>query len=159
MSLSHLDEDGDVHMVDISDKDHSVRRARARGEVQFPDDVLRSILEEGAPKGDVMATARLAGIQGAKQTPDWIPLAHPIDLSHARVDLEPQPDRDRVIITAEVKATDATGVEMEALTAVNAAALTLYDMCKSEHKGIEITNIHLLKKEGGTSGTWSVEND
>jgi cyclic pyranopterin phosphate synthase len=159
MSLSHLDDEGHVNMVDITDKERSDRRAKATGTVEFPDGVLSSILEEGAPKGDVLATARVAGIEGAKNTPDWIPLAHPINLSHVRVDLDPDPENDRVTITAEARASDATGVEMEALTAVNAAALTLYDMCKSEHKGIRITDIHLLEKEGGASGTWRSSDD
>lgn len=159
MSLSHLSDDGDVHMVDITDKDHSTRRAHARGLVLFPEGILSTILDDGLPKGDLWATARLAGIEAAKKTPEVIPLAHPISLSHVRVDLSPEPDEDRVVVESTVRATDATGVEMEALTAVNVAALTLYDMCKSEHKGIEINGVRLLEKEGGSSGHWRAKHD
>lgn len=159
MTLSHLTDDGEIHMVDISEKEGSVRTAQAAGTVIFPEGVLGPLLEKGPPKGDVFATARLAGIQAAKQTPQFIPLAHPIQLSHASIRLSPAPADDRIEIESTVKAKDATGVEMEALTAVNAAALTLYDMCKSEHKGIKITGIKLLKKTGGSSGDWSHEAD
>ncbi|MFB6347269.1 MAG: cyclic pyranopterin monophosphate synthase MoaC, partial [bacterium] len=122
-----------------------------------PGDILRTILEEGIPKGDLFAAARTAGIQAAKNTPDTIPLTHPIELSYVGIDLDPDKDDQTIIITCEVKARDATGVEMEALSGVSAAALTLYDMCKSEAKGISIGGIRLLEKEGGKSGDWSSE--
>jgi len=154
MTLSHLNEDGEIHMVDITAKPKSKRRARARAVLQFPDTILRQILEKGVPKGDLFSTARLAGIQGAKRTPELIPLAHPIQITHVSVEFERNQNDDRLLITSEVHARDATGVEMEALTAVNTAALTFYDMCKSEHKGIQISNVRLLRKEGGSSGTW-----
>ncbi len=157
MSLSHLTPDGTVRMVDISDKDKSDRTAVARGRVQFPEGILQSVLAGDVEKGEVFATARVAGIEGAKRTPETIPMAHLVSLTSVRVDLEPRPDEGDVIVTCEARARDATGVEMEALCGVNSAALTLYDMCKGLSKGIRITDVRLLSKSGGTSGDWTAE--
>ena len=157
MSLSHLNQDGEVHMVDICAKDRSCRLARARCSVQFPENILSKIMDEGIEKGDLFAAARMAGIQAAKQTPDIIPLTHPIALDYAGIDLQPQPGENRIKIEATVKASDATGVEMEALNAASAAALTIYDMCKSESKKLNITDLHLVEKKGGKSGHWKSE--
>ncbi len=158
MSLSHFTDEGEVHMVDISGKERSHRRARAAGRVEFPPGVLSNILEGGSPKGDFLAVARVAGIQAAKKTPETIPLAHPFRLTHLKVKLDPIPEDDRIEIICEARADDATGVEMEALSGVSGAALTLYDMCKSEHKGIRVTEVSLLEKEGGTSGDWTADS-
>jgi len=146
-------------MVDITEKDKTDRKARAKCVVKFPSGVLKEILDGGPPKGDLFATARIAGIQGAKNTVDWIPLSHIVQITHVNVELDPQPDHDQIRIESTVRASDATGVEMEALTAVSAAALTLYDMCKSEHKGIVIKETRLLHKEGGKSGTWTLDDN
>lgn len=159
MSLSHLTDDGTVRMVDVTDKDASDRRARAQAVVKFPEGVLDQVLAGESDKGEVFATARVAGIEGAKQTPETIPMAHPIQLTSVQVDLEFDRDRDQVRIVCEARARDATGVEMEALCGANTAALTLYDMCKGLSKGIEIQGVKLLKKTGGKSGDWSVEEE
>ncbi|MGM0380908.1 MAG: cyclic pyranopterin monophosphate synthase, partial [bacterium] len=122
MTLSHLDENGEVHMVDISSKERSQRLARAECSVIFPDGLLKDILEEGTQKGDLFATARLGGIQAAKKTPELIPLTHPIALDHAKIELEASVPGDKITVRARVKASDATGVEMEALNAASTAA-------------------------------------
>ncbi len=157
MSLSHLNENGEVHMVDISTKKCSARMARACCSVIFPAGRLDSIMKKGIKKGDLFAAARIAGIQAAKQTPDIIPLAHPISLDWAEIKLQAVPEENKIEVESVVKASDATGVEMEALNAASAAALTIYDMCKSESKNINITNMHLEEKKGGNSGHWKAE--
>lgn len=157
MTLSHLTEAGEVHMVDITGKEKTRRRAVASGRVIFPEGILDDILHEGPPKGEFLAAARVAGIEAAKTTSQTIPMAHQVQLSFVSIDLTPEPERNHITITCEAKAEYATGVEMEALTGVSTAALTLYDMCKSEHKGIRITDISLLHKEGGKSGEWRAE--
>lgn len=142
-------------MVDVSGKPVTARRARASASVRMRPDVLRTLLGAGGPKGDAFVTARLAGIAAAKRTPDLIPLCHPIPLDRVDVDLEADAEEGRVRITAEVLTTARTGVEMEALTAVSVAALTLYDMTKAMQRDVVIEEVALQNKEGGRSGSWT----
>jgi cyclic pyranopterin phosphate synthase len=151
--LSHLDESGAARMVDVSAKSETERIARAEGFVRMEPATLALIQSGGIPKGDVIAVARVAGIMGAKRTSDLIPMCHPLAITGVAVDLEPEGD-DRVRIVATVKTTGRTGVEMEALTAVSIAALTIYDMCKAVDRGMRIEGIRLLEKRGGKSGEW-----
>jgi cyclic pyranopterin monophosphate synthase len=148
--LSHLDADGNAHMVDVGDKAVTRRRAVARGVIAMKPETTAAILNNGLPKGDVLAVARIAGIQAAKKTSDLIPLCHPLMLTSVSVDLVV---RDGAVeIEATVETTGQTGVEMEALTACSVAALTLYDMCKAIDKTMEIGQIALWEKSGGRSG-------
>ncbi|AJE41120.1 cyclic pyranopterin monophosphate synthase MoaC [Streptomyces nodosus] len=151
--LTHLDDAGAARMVDVSGKDVTARSARARGRVLVSPRVIELLRGAGMPKGDALATARIAGIMGAKRTPDLIPLCHPLALSGVTVDLAVADDA--VEITATVRTTDRTGVEMEALTAVSVAALTLIDMVKAVDKGAVITDVRVEEKTGGASGDWS----
>jgi len=153
-SLSHLDERGHARMVDVSAKDTTAREATARGRVLMEPATLAMIVEGRAPKGDVLATARVAGIMAAKRTHDLIPLCHPLPISGVTVDLTPSDAGDAVLIEATVRVTGQTGVEMEALTAVSVAALTVYDMCKAVERGMRIQDIHLVAKSGGASGDY-----
>jgi len=158
MELSHVDSQGRARMVDVTDKAVTVREAVAAGEVHMRPETL-SLIQEGAmPKGDVLATARIAGIMAAKRTPDLIPLCHPLAITAVTVDLEPDAARSVVNIRSRVRCTGVTGVEMEALTAVAVAALTVYDMCKAVDRGMRIENIRLLRKSGGRSGDIVLEN-
>src|SRR5919199_1057485 len=152
--LTHLDAQGAARMVDVSAKDVTVRTAVASGRVLMSSNLIR-LLRNGAgvPKGDVLAVARIAGIQGAKRTPDLIPLCHPLALHAVNVDLAVADDA--VEITATVRTADRTGVEMEALAAVSVAALTVVDMVKSVDKGAVITDVRVEEKTGGKSGDWS----
>jgi cyclic pyranopterin phosphate synthase len=155
--LSHVDERGAARMVDVAAKDVTHRRAVATAFVRMLPETLAMIVEGRTPKGDVVAVARVAGITAAKKTSDLIPLCHPLPLTHASVDFEPQDDGMRVTAVAE---TDGkSGVEMEALTAAGIAALTLYDMCKAVDRGMVVTDVKLLSKEGGRSGTWTRGKD
>ncbi|KOV62545.1 molybdenum cofactor biosynthesis protein MoaC [Streptomyces sp. NRRL WC-3618] len=151
--LTHIDETGAARMVDVSGKDVTARTARASGRVLVSPRVIELLRGEGVPKGDALATARIAGIMGAKRTPDLIPLCHPLSVSGVRLDLSVADDA--VEILATVKTTDRTGVEMEALTAVSVAALTVIDMVKAVDKGAVITDVRVEEKTGGKSGTWS----
>ena len=155
--LTHFDAKGDAHMVDVSDKDDTSRTATARGSVIMAADTLTLITEGRAKKGDVLAVARLAGIMAAKKTPDIIPLCHPLALSKVSVELTPNPAENSVEIEATVKVTGKTGVEMEALTAVSAAALTVYDMVKAVDKAMRLTEIRLVHKDGGRSGVYQAD--
>ncbi|MGQ9554567.1 MAG: cyclic pyranopterin monophosphate synthase MoaC [Anaerolineae bacterium] len=157
MELTHLDEKGQARMVDVTDKAVTVREAIATGEVVMRPETLALVQAGGLPKGDVLAVARIAGIMAAKRTPELIPLCHPLPITSASVDFAFSIERSAVRIQAWVKCTGVTGVEMEALTAVSVAALTIYDMCKSVDRGISIENIHLLRKSGGRSGVWKVD--
>jgi cyclic pyranopterin phosphate synthase len=150
--LTHLDEAGAARMVDVSAKEVTVRTARATGRVLVASRVVELLRGEGVPKGDALATARIAGIMGAKRTPELIPLCHPLALSGVTLDLELV--HDAVEISATVKTTDRTGVEMEALTAVSVAALALVDMVKAVDKAAVITDIRVEDKTGGKSGDW-----
>lgn len=150
--LSHLDETGAARMVDVGSKPESVRTAIARGEVLMKSQTLALIREGALKKGDVLAIAQTAGIMAAKRTSDLIPLCHPLNLTHIQVDLSLQDDLPGIIIEARVRCTGQTGVEMEALTAVSVAALTIYDMAKAAEKTMRIQNIRLVEKHGGQSG-------
>ncbi|GFE66855.1 cyclic pyranopterin monophosphate synthase MoaC [Litoreibacter roseus] len=151
-NLTHFDSDGHAHMVDVSDKAVTSRVAVAQGVVRMRAETLALISEGRAKKGDVLGVARLAGIMGAKQTAALIPLCHPLPVTKVAVELAPDPDLPGVRIEATVKTTGQTGVEMEALTAVSTAALTIYDMVKAAEKTMEITDIKLVLKDGGKSG-------
>jgi len=151
--FSHLDKQGAARMVDVSAKDVTVRTAVASGRVLVSAEVVALLRGEGVPKGDALAVARIAGIQGAKRTPDLIPLCHPLALHGVEVDLAVADDA--VLISASVRTADRTGVEMEALTAVSIAALTVIDMVKSVSKDAVITDVRLEEKSGGRSGTWT----
>jgi cyclic pyranopterin phosphate synthase len=155
MTLNHFDEDGRAHMVDVGDKPASDRRARAEATVRLGRDLLAAVLDRGITKGDVLGTARLAGIAAVKRTPDLVPLAHPLTLHHVAVDLEPDRDAGTLLVSCQVRAVERTGVEMEALTGAAAAALTVYDMCKAADRGITITDLRVVEKSGGRSGRWS----
>jgi len=152
--LTHFDAKGKSRMVDVSDKEVSQRVAVAAGSVVMAPDTMKLITEGGVKKGDVLSVARLAGIMGAKKTPDLIPLCHPLALNSVEVDLVCDPERNAVDITATCKVTGRTGVEMEALTAIAVAALTIYDMCKAVDRAMRITDIRLVHKSGGKSGTY-----
>ena len=148
--FSHFDDEGRAVMVDVGDKAETARTATAKGAVIMAPETLAMIVDGKAKKGDVLAVARLAGIMAAKRTPELIPLCHPLMLSKVTVDLTPSPP-DRVEIAATVKLTGRTGVEMEALTAVSVAALTVYDMCKPADRAMHITEIRVTHKAGGKS--------
>lgn len=157
--FTHLDSKGQAHMVDVSAKAVTARTARASASVTMQPQTLEMILAGGHAKGDVLATARIAGIQAAKRTPDLIPLCHPLMLSRVTVDLQPDPQLPGIRIEATCKLAGQTGVEMEALTAASVAALTLYDMCKAVDKTMLIGDIRVLQKQGGKSGDWLYEAD
>jgi cyclic pyranopterin phosphate synthase len=152
--LSHLNEKGEANMVDVSAKDVTHRVARAEGFVAMAAETLALIETGTAKKGDVLATARIAGIMAAKQTSDLIPLCHPLPITKATVDFEPSADPPGLHVTAQVKVAGQTGVEMEALTAVSIACLTIYDMLKAVDKRMTFEGIRLVEKSGGRSGHW-----
>lgn len=152
--LSHFDAAGKAHMVDVSDKAPTTRVAVAEGAIVMAPETLALVLAGSAEKGDVLGVARVAGIMAAKKTADLIPLCHPLALSKVAVELTPDPALPGVRIVATVKTTGPTGVEMEALTAVSGAALTLYDMLKAAEKSMHIEGIRLVSKEGGKSGPY-----
>ena len=152
--LTHLDDDGNAVMVDVSDKSETERIATAKGCVIMAKETMDLIVAGQVNKGDVLSVAQLAGIMGAKRTPDLIPLCHPLNLSSVNVDLTCDPNRSAVDITARCKLTGKTGVEMEALTAVSVAALTIYDMCKAVDREMRISDIRLVQKSGGKSGSF-----
>ncbi len=155
MSGSHFDEAGRAHMVDVGAKQVTVREAVARGGIRMSAEALRAVVEGSSKKGDVLGVARIAAIQAAKRTSEWIPLAHPLPLESVSVALERAADGSGIEIEARVRVTAKTGVEMEALVAVSAAALTVYDMCKSIDRSMVIDHIHLVRKTGGKSGDFS----
>lgn len=152
--LTHFDDAGNARMVDVSDKDASERIATAKGSVYMAPATLALIRDRGVKKGDVLTVAQLAGIMGAKRTPDLIPLCHPLALTSVKVELVLDAARNAVDITATCKLVGKTGVEMEALTAVSVAALTVYDMVKAADKSMRIGDIRLVHKSGGKSGTY-----
>ncbi|GAA4721833.1 cyclic pyranopterin monophosphate synthase MoaC [Isoptericola chiayiensis] len=156
--LSHYRDDGAAHMVDVSAKDVTKRRATARGVLRTRADVVDRIASGDLPKGEAIATARIAGIMGAKRTPDLVPLCHPLPISGVEIDVTPADDGSGTVeITATVRTTGRTGVEMEALTAVTVAGLTLYDMIKAVDKAAVLTDIEVVAKSGGKSGDWTRE--
>jgi cyclic pyranopterin monophosphate synthase len=150
--LTHLDDSGAAHMVDVSAKDDTVREATAEGRITMSADALAAIRKGSAKKGDVLATARIAGIMAAKKTPELIPLCHPLMLSKVSVDFAFEDDG--ILVTTLVRLTGQTGVEMEAITAAAIALLTIYDMAKALDKGMVISGVRLLSKSGGKSGEW-----
>lgn len=154
-NLTHVRADGSAHMVDVTEKNETTRTAVAEGYVITRADVIDKIFDADLPKGDALPVARVAGIMAAKKTPDIIPLCHPLPLGKITIDFERHPDRIR--IEALVKTRGVTGVEMEALTAVSGAALTVYDMIKAVDKQAVLTGIRVLEKTGGKSGDWKVE--
>ena len=155
--LTHLDEHGTARMVDVGAKPQTARRAVARALVRMDPATAARVAAGDAPKGDVLGTARIAGIQAAKRTGELIPLCHPLALDHVDVEAEVDAAAGTVTITAEARVTARTGVEMEALTAASVAALTVYDMVKGLEKGVEIASVVLLEKSGGRSGDWRRE--
>ena len=155
--FTHIDQDGNAIMVDVSDKQQTERIATAKGSIIMKPETLALIQAGGLKKGDVLGVAQLAGIMGAKRTPDLIPLCHPLALTSVKVELSCNPEQNAVDITATCKLKGRTGVEMEALSAVSVAALTVYDMCKAVDKGMRLTDIRLVHKSGGKSGIFEAE--
>ena len=153
-ALSHLDESGKAKMVDIGEKAVTARVARAEAVLSMSPSTLDMIASGSNPKGDVFSTARIAGIMAAKKTHEMIPLCHPLKIDSISIEIEVDHDSSTITVISEVRATDRTGVEMEALHAAGIAALTIYDMCKAAERGIEITSLRLSYKSGGKSGTW-----
>lgn len=154
-NLTHVRADGSAHMVDVTEKNETTRTAIAEGYVITRADVIDKIFDADLPKGDALPVARIAGIMAAKKTPDIIPLCHPLPLGKITIDFERHPDRVRIEVL--VKTRGVTGVEMEALSAVSGAALTVYDMIKAVDKQATITGLRVLEKTGGKSGDWKVE--
>jgi cyclic pyranopterin phosphate synthase len=152
--LSHLDEQGRAKMVDVSDKDTTSRTAVARGTIHMRAETLALILDDKIEKGDVFSVARVAGIMAAKKTSELIPMCHPLNITLVEIDLTPAQNPARVEIEASVRVSGKTGVEMEAMTAVSTAGLTIYDMCKAVDREMSIGEIRLVKKSGGKSGTF-----
>ena len=152
--LTHLDRDGRASMVDVGDKESSSREAVAEASIYMAPTTLTAIRDGSVPKGDVLAAARIAGIMAAKRTHELVPLCHPLQLSKIAVDFEVDDENGRVIVLGSVRCNGRTGVEMEALTAVSVAALTIYDMAKALQKSMTISDIRLLRKRGGKSGDW-----
>ncbi len=158
-SLSHIDEKGRVRMVDVTDKHVTVRRAVAQGMVRMHPVTFERIIQNRIDKGNVLETARIAGVMAAKKTADLIPMCHPLNITHVRIDFQPDESSHSITIQCEVRLSGPTGVEMEALTAVSVAALTIYDMCKAIDREMTISDIFLLEKEGGKSGKFHRPNN
>jgi len=152
--LTHINERGDAHMVDVGDKASTVRKAVAEGTITMQPETLQLVLSGNNKKGDVLAVARIAGIMAAKKTSELVPLCHPIALTSVEVELTPDEKTHSIHCICTAGTTGQTGVEMEALTAAQIALLTVYDMCKAVDRGMTITNVRLLKKSGGKSGDW-----
>ena len=155
--FTHFDSDGNAHMVDVGSKPATARCAIVKGQVKMAPSTLQMIIDGTAKKGDVLGVARLAGIMGAKHTATLIPLCHPMGLDHVSIDMQPDDKLPGISITATCSVTGPTGVEMEAMTAVSTAALTIYDMCKAVDRGMEIGAIRLTHKSGGKSGVFDAE--
>ena len=153
MGLTHIDEKGDARMVDVGENEYTHRTAKAQAVVTMKPETLSLIIEGKVPKGDVFSCARIAGIMAAKKTFELIPMCHPLPIENISVELEPVGD-NKVKIVSTVKTTYKTGIEMEALTAANVAALTIYDMCKAVDRSMEISDCYLLYKDGGKSGVY-----
>ncbi|MBK9131625.1 MAG: cyclic pyranopterin monophosphate synthase MoaC [Gammaproteobacteria bacterium] len=152
--LTHFNASGEAHMVDVGNKNVTVREGVAEGRIYMQPETLKKIMEGSHKKGDVLGIARVAGIMGAKKTPDLIPLCHPILITAVDVELVPEPEKNAVYCKAVVRCGGQTGVEMETLTAVQVALLTIYDMCKAVDRGMVISEVGLLEKSGGKSGHW-----
>jgi cyclic pyranopterin phosphate synthase len=155
--LTHFNQQGEAHMVDVGTKPVSQRIAVAEGTIRMQAETLDLILRGKHKKGDVLSIARIAGIMAAKKTAELIPLCHPISITRIEIDLEPQKNSNAIYCRATTETRDQTGVEMEALTAVQIALLTIYDMCKSVDRGMTVSNVQLLEKSGGKSGHWKRE--
>ena len=153
--LTHIDKEGRVRMVDVSDKAVTMREAVAQAVVRMRPETFELIGEQKVKKGNVLETARIAGVMAAKRTAELIPMCHPLAITHAQIDFFPNPEDHSIRIEAAVRVAAQTGVEMEALTAVSVAALTVYDMCKSYDRAMKISDVFLLRKSGGKSGTFS----
>lgn len=156
--FTHFNERGEASMVDVGEKSVSMRKAVAEGHIRMSADTLAAVVAGTNRKGDVLAVARIAGIMGAKRAAELVPLCHPLSLTHVSVDFECDQRENRVRCTASAETHDRTGVEMEALAAVQVALLTVYDMCKSTDRGMEIESVRLVSKSGGRSGEWNREN-
>jgi len=156
--LTHINENGDAQMVDVSDKNNTVREAKAGAVVLMKAETLELIVSGSHKKGDVLAVARVAGIQAAKKCWELIPLCHPLMLSKVSIELTPNQEKSCIEIIATAKLNGKTGVEMEALTAASIAALTIYDMCKAVDRFMRIDNVQLLEKKGGKSGHWKLQS-
>lgn len=154
MEFTHIDKKGRVRMVDVTAKPSTDRVARAQAVIHMMSETFERIRNQGVKKGNVLETARIAGIMGAKQAASLIPMCHPLNLTHVQVDFFPDPGTDTIRIEATASVSANTGVEMEALTAVSVAALTIYDMCKSYDRRMRISDLYLLEKRGGKSGAW-----
>ena len=152
--FTHIDKNGQVRMVDVTDKEPTLRVAIAQGTVTMHPDTFERIVQQDVKKGNVLETARIAGVMAAKKTAEIIPMCHPLNITHIQIDFSPDKTDSSIMIAATIRAIDQTGVEMEALTAVSVAALTIYDMCKSYDREMTISDICLLKKSGGKSGTF-----
>lgn len=152
--LTHIDAQGRVRMVDVTAKAPTDRIAKAQARITMQADTLKLIRDHAVSKGNVLETARIAGVMAAKQTATLIPMCHPLNLTHVQIDFFPEPEAAAIRIEALVRVTASTGVEMEAFTAASVAALTIYDMCKAYDRAMAITDIFLLEKSGGKSGTW-----
>ena len=153
--FTHIDENGDANMVDVSKKNDTLREAIAQGSIILNKEIINAIIENRNKKGDVLSTSRIAGIQAAKRTSDLIPLAHNLNLTKIEIEFSIDDENNMIHCEGLVRCCGKTGVEMEALTAVSVALLTIYDMCKSFSKNLSISKIMLLKKSGGKSGNWS----
>ncbi len=152
--LTHIDDQGRVRMVDVTAKAATDRKARAQAVVSMAKETFELIQDQKIKKGNVLETARIAGVMAAKKTSDLIPMCHPLNLTHVQVDFFPDPAAHAIRIEASARILDQTGVEMEALTAASVAALTIYDMCKAYDRGMVISDLYLLEKSGGKSGHW-----
>ncbi len=157
-TFSHLDEEGRVRMVDVSEKPATAREAVAQGVITMQPETFNLIRDQKVKKGNVLETARIAGVMAAKRTAELIPMCHPLAITHVKVDFSSQPESQSIRIEATVRVVAQTGVEMEALTAVSVAALTIYDMCKSYDRAMTISDVHLLRKSGGKNGTFVRES-
>ena len=153
--LTHIDDQGRVRMVDVTDKPVTDRKALAQAEVSMARETFDLIRDQKVKKGNVLETARIAGVMAAKRTADLIPMCHPLSLTHVHIDFFPDEATHSIRIQALARVLDQTGVEMEALTAASVAALTIYDMCKAYDRGMAITDVYLIEKCGGKSGTWT----
>lgn len=158
-TFTHIDAEGRVRMVDVSDKKPTLRTATAQGRISMSPDTFEAIRDHRVQKGNVLETARIAGIMASKRTAELIPMCHPLNLTHAQIDFFPEPLTHSIRIEATAKIIDLTGIEMEALTAVSVAALTIYDMCKAYDRSMTITDVCLLAKSGGKSGEFVRPDD
>ena len=156
-TLNHLNPRGEVHMVDVGDKASTRRRAVAEGRISMQTATLDTLISHSHKKGDVLAVARVAGIMASKKTAELIPLCHPVSLSHVDIELIPDVEQGAIVCRVTVETLGVTGVEMEALTAVQVSLLTVYDMCKAIDRGMVIEQVRLMKKSGGKSGDWQRE--